>query len=109
MRRTREESADTRRTPIAAATQEFAERGCLGASLRSICAAAHVTTGALYFLFTGKGELFERALGPSFDQVALSLRTYYRREQTSLTLGEETLKSPTSPDGRQCTGTLAGS
>ena len=80
-----------------------------GASLRSICAAAHVTTGALYFLFAGKGEFFERALGPSFDQVALSLRTYYRREQTSLTLGEETLKSPTSPDGRQCTGTLAGS
>ena len=65
-------------------------------------------TGALYFLSAGKGEFFERALGPSFDQVALSLRTYYRREQTSLTLGEETLKSPTSPDGRQCTGTLAG-
>ena len=82
-----------------------------GASLRSrsICAAAYVTTDALYFLFAGKGELFERALGPSFDQVALSLRIYYRREQTSLTLGEETLKSPTSPDGRQCAGTLAGS
>ena len=109
MRRTREESADTKRAPIAAATQEFAERGCQGASLRSICAAAHVTTGALYFLFAGKGEFFERALGPSFDQVALSLRTHYRREQTSLTLGEEALKRPTSPDGRQCAGTLAGS
>ena len=82
-----------------------------GASLRSrsICAAAYVTTGALYFLFAGKGELFERALGPSFDQVALSLRIYYRREQTSLTLGKEALKGPASPDGRQCTGTLAGS
>ena len=65
MRRTREESADTRRAPIAAATQEFAERGCQGASLRSICAAAHVTTGALYFLFAGKGELFERSAPPS--------------------------------------------
>ena len=95
--------------PIAAATQEFAERGCQGASLRSICAAAYVTTDALYFLFAGKGELFERALGPSFDQVALSLRIYYRREQTSLTLGKEALKGPTSPGGRQCTGTLAGS
>ncbi|MFC2338810.1 MAG: hypothetical protein ACFNLW_02865 [Olsenella sp.] len=30
MRRAREESADTRRTPIAAATREFAERGCQG-------------------------------------------------------------------------------
>ena len=57
----------------------------------------------------GQGGLFERALGPSFDQVALSLRIYYRREQTSLTLGKEALKSPTSPGGRQCTGTLAGS
>ncbi|WP_216597313.1 hypothetical protein [Olsenella sp. oral taxon 807] len=32
-----------------------------------------MTTDALYFLFAGKGELFERALGPSFDQVALVL------------------------------------
>ncbi len=109
MRRAREESADTRRAPIAAATRGFAERGCQGASLRSICAAAYVTTGALYFLFACKGELFERALGPSFDHVALSLRTHYRREQTSLTLGKEALKSPTSPGGRQCAGTLAGS
>ena len=68
-----------------------------------------MTTGALYFLFAGKGELFERALAPSFDQVALSLRTHYRREQTSLTLGKEALKGPTSPGGRQCAGILAGS
>ena len=68
-----------------------------------------MTTDALYFLFAGKGELFERALGSSFDQVALSLRTHYRREQTSLTLGKEALKDPTSPGGRQCAGTLAGS
>ena len=47
MRRTKEESADTRRALIAAATLEFAERGYQGASLRSICATAHVTTGAL--------------------------------------------------------------
>ena len=68
-----------------------------------------MTTDALYFLFAGKGELFERALSPSFDEVALSLRTHYRREQTSPTLGKEALKGPTSPGGRQCTGTLAGS
>ena len=65
MRRTREESAGTRRALIAAATLEFAERGYQGASLRSICAAAHVTTGALYFLFAGKGE-DHRAVGAAF-------------------------------------------
>lgn len=108
MRRTREESADTRRAPSLRRRRSLPSVAAR-ASLRSICAAAHVTTGALYFLFAGKGELFERALGPSFDQVALSLRIYYRREQTSLTLGKEALKGPTSPDGRQCTGTLAGS
>ena len=67
---------------------EFAERGYQGASLRSICAAAHVTTGALYFLFAGKGELFERAVGPTFDQVELSLRAHYRRERARLRDGQ---------------------
>lgn len=88
MRRTKEESADTRRALIAAATLEFAERGYQGASLRSICAAAHVTTGALYFLFAGKGELFERTVGPTFDQVELSLRAHYRRERARLGDGQ---------------------
>ncbi len=41
-----------------AAKKEFLEKGYNGASLRSICAKAGVTTGALYFFFENKEQLF---------------------------------------------------
>ena len=43
---------------IKAAKKEFKEKGYNKASLRSICAKAGVTTGALYFFFENKAELF---------------------------------------------------
>lgn len=42
-----------------AARQEFLESGYEKASLRKICAGAGVTTGALYFTFQNKEDLFE--------------------------------------------------
>ena len=43
---------------IEAAKNEFLEKGYNKASLRNICAKAGVTTGALYFFFENKAELF---------------------------------------------------
>lgn len=43
---------------ISAAKAEFLEKGYEKASLRSICSAAGVTTGALYFFFRNKEDLF---------------------------------------------------
>lgn len=43
---------------IEAAKKEFKEKGYNKASLRSICSKAGVTTGALYFFFENKAELF---------------------------------------------------
>lgn len=43
---------------LEAAKKEFREKGYNKASLRSICAKAGVTTGALYFFFENKAELF---------------------------------------------------
>ncbi len=43
---------------IEAAKKEFLEKGYNKASLRNICAKAGVTTGALYFFFENKEELF---------------------------------------------------
>ncbi|MBP5310736.1 MAG: TetR/AcrR family transcriptional regulator [Lachnospiraceae bacterium] len=43
---------------IEAAKKEFLEKGYNKASLRTICAQAGVTTGALYFFFENKAELF---------------------------------------------------
>ena len=39
------------------AKEEFMEKGFAGASLRSICRKADVTTGALYFFFKDKDDL----------------------------------------------------
>ena len=43
---------------LEAAKQEFLDKGYNKASLRNICAKAGVTTGALYFFFDNKAELF---------------------------------------------------
>ncbi len=43
---------------IKAAKEEFLEKGYNKASLRSICSKAGVTTGALYFFFENKEDLF---------------------------------------------------
>lgn len=44
---------------LEAAKAEFLENGYEKASLRKICGRAGVTTGALYFFFKNKSELFE--------------------------------------------------
>ena len=58
---------ETKEWILTAARQEFAERGFQGSSLRRICSAAGVTTGALYFFFQGKDDLFKCVL----DQVTI--------------------------------------
>lgn len=58
------ESLDTRERLIVAAAREFAEHGYEGASLRQICGAAGVTTGALYFFFKNKEDLFRTVIQP---------------------------------------------
>ena len=50
-RKAQTDSGETKRGLIASATEEFAEYGYEGASLRQICSKAGVTTGALYFFF----------------------------------------------------------
>lgn len=55
---------DTREKLLLAATREFASRGYDGASLRQICSSAGVTTGALYFFFKNKEDLFRTVIDP---------------------------------------------
>ena len=49
---------ETKSRLLASAKQEFMEKGYLQASLRNICKNAGVTTGALYFFFQDKEDLF---------------------------------------------------
>ena len=53
----------TKEELIAIAKQEFLDKGYEGASLRSICNQAGVTTGAIYFFFKNKDELFQAVVG----------------------------------------------
>ena len=54
-------SSETKERIITAAKNEFAEFGFEGSSLRRICNEAGVTTGAIYFFFKGKSDLFFRS------------------------------------------------
>lgn len=49
---------ETKAKLLASAKTEFLEKGYMQASLRSICKNAGVTTGALYFFFKDKEDLF---------------------------------------------------
>ena len=51
-----------------AAVEEFLEKGYTKASLRTICKAAGVTTGAMYFSFESKEALFRAILEPLIVQ-----------------------------------------
>lgn len=59
----------TKEKLLAAAKEEFLEKGYLQASLRDIAARAQVTTGALYRSFADKAELFDQVLKPARDTV----------------------------------------
>jgi TetR/AcrR family acrAB operon transcriptional repressor len=58
VRRTKEDSQETRRAIIAAAREVFYHNGVTRTTLEQIAAAAKVTRGAIYWHFAGKAELF---------------------------------------------------
>ena len=60
----RDSDQGTRELLIEAAKKEFLEKGYNKASLRTICANAGVTTGALYFFFENKADLFAAIVDP---------------------------------------------
>lgn len=62
-------SKETKARILAAAAKEFAEKGYDDASLRHICGQANVTTGALYFFFENKEDLFRNVTDQPFTQI----------------------------------------
>ncbi|MBQ2464886.1 MAG: TetR/AcrR family transcriptional regulator, partial [Treponema sp.] len=57
----------TKEKLLEAAKNEFMQNGFLKASLRTICKNAGVTTGALYFFFHDKEDLFDSIVKPVID------------------------------------------
>ena len=75
------DSVETKQRILAAAEAEFSACGFQGASLRRICSAAGVTTGALYFFFRNKEDLFQTLLSRVTDPFNRLLEEHYRQER----------------------------
>ncbi len=63
------EDSQTKERLIESAKAEFMEKGYMKASLRKICAKAGVTTGALYFFFKNKEDLFGAIVSKPFAEL----------------------------------------
>lgn len=68
---------ETREKLIESAKAEFMEKGYNKASLRTICANAGVTTGALYFFFEDKADLYRAILGKPVDELFAIMQSHF--------------------------------
>lgn len=75
---------ETKANIISAARNEFYENGYDGTSLRKICAAAGVTTGAVYFFFDGKEDLFDAVINEVIKPLSFYMKKHYAEEDASL-------------------------
>lgn len=71
---------ETRSRLLESARAEFMEKGYMNASLRNICKNAGVTTGALYFFFKDKADLFESLTKDTVDAIYHIMQEHYSIE-----------------------------
>lgn len=71
---------ETRENLLKAAKSEFLEKGYMQASLRNICKNAGVTTGALYFFFEDKEDLFANLVQEPLDKLYEVMAGHYQLE-----------------------------
>lgn len=74
------EKESSRKEILKAAREEFLEKGYKGASLRSICKKAGVTTGAFYFQFENKEAVLKEILDPILAQFQLLMNQNVKSE-----------------------------
>jgi len=75
---------ETRERLLVNAKTEFIEKGYLQASLRNICKNAQVTTGALYFFFENKEDLFSSLVEVPLKELQGIIRQYFDRERAQI-------------------------
>lgn len=71
---------ETKKRLLECAMKEFSEKGYMKASLRNICKEAGVTTGALYFFFKDKEDLFGNLVGGPLMNLENMLDTHFTEE-----------------------------
>ena len=82
---------ETKTKLLQSARAEFIAKGYQGASLRSICKNSGVTTGALYFFFKDKDDLFTSLVSPQLDALKAMLAQHMQQELLAL---DETSTAP---------------
>ncbi len=75
---------ETKGRLLQCAKEEFMEKGFAGASLRSICRKADVTTGALYFFFKDKDDLFCQVVGDLMERLEVVMREHFAEEEEEM-------------------------
>lgn len=71
---------DTRELLLQCAKKEFLEKGYMKASIREICKQAGVTTGALYFFFQNKEDLFAELVEQPFQMILELVGNHFKHE-----------------------------
>lgn len=71
---------ETKEKLLASAEHEFMEKGYQGASLRNICKNAGVTTGALYFFFKDKDDIFASLVAPVLGSIRTMMEAHMQQE-----------------------------
>ncbi len=71
---------ETKLKLLASAKKEFMEKGYMQASLRTICKEAGVTTGALYFFFQDKEDLFASLVEIPLNKLYEIMNHHYQQE-----------------------------
>jgi AcrR family transcriptional regulator len=76
------EEKETKRLLLDSAKTEFMEKGFEKASLRGICKNAGVTTGALYFFFNNKEDLFSAIVEEPYNELITLLSRHFGEHET---------------------------
>lgn len=79
---------ETKKNLLASAKTEFLEKGYMQASLRNICKNAGVTTGALYFFFKDKEDLFASLVEEPLNDLYKMMQEHYLDEKEQADSGE---------------------
>ena len=72
---------DTRKILLTSAKQEFMKKGYMKACLRTICRKAGVTTGALYFFFENKEDLFHAVVDEGYQALLHVVQNHFEAER----------------------------
>lgn len=83
---------ETKAKLLQSAKEEFLEKGYMKASLRNICKNAGVTTGALYFFFQDKEDLFDALTRETVEGLFQMMQEHY--EEENALMGSGILHSP---------------